>query len=166
MEPDQTSLPYIITNITAIAIVVIAMLWPTVSRLFLSAIFIGASAFNLFNSFFKPSSYLELGKFSENEFYRSFVLEPFYSNVTLFVSIIAVCQLFIGVFISYKGKLMRIAMTGGIVFLLGISPLDYAAAFPAPMIMALALIILLLRHIQHGVFDIIFPDRNYSKGMT
>ncbi|HEX6892687.1 MAG TPA: hypothetical protein VF141_18395, partial [Chryseolinea sp.] len=144
-------------------LVVSAMLWPTVSRLFLSAIFIGASAFNLVNSFVNPSSYLELGEFAEAELYRSFILGPFSSNVTLFVSTIAICQLFIGVFISYRGKLMRVAMAGGIIFLIGISPLDYGAAFPAPMIMAMALGILFFRHIQYSIFEIIFPDKNYSK---
>jgi hypothetical protein len=166
MEPDYTSLPYIITNAVAIVIVISAMMWPTVSRVLLSVMFIGASIFNLVTSFTTPSAYLELGEFSTNDFYRSFIFGPFSTNVPLYVSGIAIGQLLIGVFVLYKGKLMKAALIGGIIFLLGISPLGYGSAFPSPVIFALAFAILLHRDIQFDIFKVVLRKRRKSATNT
>lgn len=162
MEQDYTSLPYIISNSVAIIAMLCAMRWPTVARVFLSTIFIGAFAFNLFTAIMDPSAYLEFGEFTTNAFYRSFILGPFSYHVQLYVLLIAGCQLLVGVFISYKGPLMNIAMVGGIFFLLAISPLGFGAAFPAPMIMALALVILMFRKIRFNVYEIIYHETYMS----
>jgi hypothetical protein len=82
--------------------------------------------------------------------------------VQLYVFLIAIGQLLIGVFICYSGRLMNIAMSGGILFLLAISPLGYGAAFPAPLIMSLALVILMLRKIRFNIYEIIYHKTNYS----
>jgi hypothetical protein len=162
MEQAYTSAPLVITNAVAVFVVISAMLWPTISRILLSAIFIGAFALNLFTAIVNPSAYLEFGEFSTSDFYRSIILGPFSSHVTIYVSLIAICQLLIGVFISYKGNLMKIAMTGGIIFLLAISPLGYGAAFPAPLIMSLGLIILLSKRIRFNIYEIMYNKTNYS----
>jgi hypothetical protein len=162
MELNYTSSPYIISNVVAIATMLFAMRWPTIARVFLSTIFIGAFAFNLFTAIMDPSAYLEFGEFTSNSFYRSVILGPFSYHVQLYVLLIAICQLLIGVFISYKGTLMNIAMLAGIFFLLAISPLGFGAAFPAPMIMALALIILMFRKIRFNVYEIIYHETYLS----
>jgi hypothetical protein len=77
MEPDYASLPYIISNIVAVFIVISAMLWPTVARVLLSTIFIGASALNLLTAITQPFAYMQFGELTSNEFYRSLVLGPF-----------------------------------------------------------------------------------------
>lgn len=162
MEQDITSTAFILTNLIAIAVAVTAMLWPTVARVLLSTIFIGAFAFNLFTAITYPSMYLEFGELTPNEFYRSIILGPFSSHVQLYVSIIAILQLFIGVFISYKGKLMIVAMSGGIVFLTAISPLGFGAAFPSTLILASALVILIFRGIKFNIYEIIY-SRSHAK---
>ena len=162
MESDFLSLPYIITNIVAVFTVISAMLWPTVSRVLLSTIFIGAFGLNLFTALVNPSAYLEFGEFSTSDFYRSIILGPFSSHVTLYVSLIAVSQLLIGVFISYRGKLMKIAMIGAMIFLIAIAPLGYGSAFPASLLMAMALVILLSRNIRFNVYEIIYHKTSYS----
>ncbi len=162
MEQDYTSLPYIISNIVAVFVVISAMMWPTVARVLLSAIFIAAFALNLFTAIVQPSAYLYFGELSTNEFYRSIILGPFSEHIQLYVSVIAVCQLLIGVFIAYKGKLMNIAMVGGIFFLLAISPLGYGAAFPSTLIMSLAFVILFMKKIKFNIYDIIYQKTSYS----
>lgn len=156
MEQDITSTPYVLTNIVAIAIAITAMLWPTVSRILLSTIFIGAFAFNLFAAVAYPNIYLEFGELTPNDFYRSIILGPFSKNPQLYVVFIAICQLFIGVFILYKEKLMNLAMIGGIIFLIAISPLGFGAAFPSTLILASALIILLFKRIKFNIYEIIY----------
>lgn len=162
MESDYLSLPYIITNIVAVFIVISAMLWPTVSRVLLSTIFIGAFALNLFTAVMNPSAYLEFGEFSTSDFYRSLILGPFSSHVTLYVSLIAVCQLLIGIFISYRGRLMKLAMIGAMVFLVAIAPLGYGSAFPSTIIMTTALVILFSRNIRFNVYEVLHHKTSYS----
>ena len=156
MEQDVTSTAFILTNVIAIAVAITAMLWPTVARVLLSTIFIGAFAFNLFTAITYPSLYLEFGEMTPNEFYRSIILGPFSSHVAVYVSIIAIVQLFIGIFISYKGKSMSVAMIGGIIFLAAISPLGFGAAFPSTLILASALVILLFKGIKFNIYEIIY----------
>lgn len=156
MEQDFTSLAYIISNIVAVLIVISAIIWPTVARVLLSTTFIAACAVNLFTAITQPSAYLQYGELTTNEFYRSIILGPFSRNVQLYVCIIAACQLLIGVFVAYKGKLMNIAMIGGILFLVAISPLGYGAAFPSTLIMALAFIVLMYRKTKLNIYDAIF----------
>lgn len=162
MEESLTSLPYNISNIVAVGIVISAMLWPTVARVLLSTIFIGAFALNLFTAIANPSAYLEFGEFTTSSFYRSIILGPFSYHVQLYVSLIAICQLLVGIFICYKGRLMNIAMISAVVFLIAISPLGFGSAFPAPMIMALALIILMLKRIRFNIYEIMYHQTIYT----
>lgn len=165
MEQDYTSLPYIISNVVAVFIVVSAITWVTVARVMLSAIFIGAFGLNLFTAITDPTAYLEFGYLTTNELYRSTIFGSFSRHIQFYVCLIAAGQLFIGVFIAFKGRLMSIAMTGGLLFLLAISPLGYGAAFPATAIMALAFVILMYKKTTFSIYDIIylkrpFPDNN------
>jgi hypothetical protein len=163
MEQDITSTPYILTNIIAIAVAITAMVWPTVSRILVSVIFIGAFALNLFTAITNPSIYLEFGELTPNEFYRSIILGPFAKHPQLYVVLIAVCQLFIGVFISYKERLMNVAIIGGVIFLGAISPLGFGAAFPSTLILASALIILLFKRIKFNIYEIIYSRSHANK---
>ena len=70
MEQDYSALPYIITNIVSVVTVICAMIWPTVSRVLLSTIFVGAFAINLFTAFMNPWAYLEFGELTTSDFYR------------------------------------------------------------------------------------------------
>lgn len=164
MEQEYyNSLPYIISNIVAVVVAISAMIWPTVARIMLSFIFIAAFVFNLFTAIYQPSAYLYFAELASSEFYKLIILGPFIEHVQLYVLLIAVCQLLIGIFIGYKGKLMTIAMIGGIFFLLAISPLAYGAAFPATLIMALAMIILKSKRIKLNIYEIIYQKRNLSR---
>ena len=57
---------------------------------------------------------------------------------------------------------MNIAMTGGIFFLLAISPLGYGAAFPSTLIMSLAFVILMGKKIRFNIYDIIYQKASIS----
>lgn len=154
--------PFTITNIVALFFVISAMKWPTAARILIGSIFVGAFAVNLFTALTNPSAYLEFGEFTPSAFYRSIILGPFSDHVQLYVSVIAVCQLFVGIFICFKGKPMNVAMAGAIIFLLAISPLGIGSAFPAPLIMALGLVILMFRKIRFNVYEIIYHKTGYS----
>jgi hypothetical protein len=153
METDYTSTPYIISNVIAIATAIIVMLWPNTGRVFLSGIFIGAAAFNVFTAWENPDLYLQFGELTASGLYRKIILGPFSKHIEIYVSIIAACQVVIGAFLLYKGKLMKAAMVAAIIFLLAISPLGIGSAFPAPLILVTAFIILMRAKIEHTVYD-------------
>lgn len=152
METDYT-VAYIITNVIAILTAVIAMLWPNVGRVFLSGIFIGAAAFNAFTASANPGLYLQFGELTTSGLYRSFILGPFSSHVQAYIFIIASCQVLIGAFFLYKGKLMKTAMLAGVVFLVAIAPLGIGSAFPSSLILATALVILLRKKIEYSIYE-------------
>jgi hypothetical protein len=156
MEQDLMSLPYIISNAVAVAIAITAMMWPTIARVLLSMIFVAAFALNLFTAITDPSVYMVFGELTPNEFYRSIIFGPFSKHSQVYVALIAFSQLLIGVFISYKGKLMKIAMIGGITFLLAISPLGFGAAFPCTLILAASFLILIGKGIRFNIYEIIY----------
>jgi hypothetical protein len=162
MEHEVASLPYIISNSVAVFAAIAAILWPTVARVLLSAIFVCASLFNAYTAFVDPDLYLAFGEATSNELYRSIILGPFRKHVQLYIMLIAVGQLLIGVFGSYKGDLMKIAMTGGIIFLLAVAPLGAGSAFPASLILALAYLILLRKRINFSLYELIRQKVNYS----
>lgn len=162
MEQAYSSLPFTITNIVALFFVISAMKWPTIARVLIASIFVGAFAFNLFTAFNNPAAYLEFGEFTASRFYRSVILGPFSEHVQLYVTVIAVGQLLVGIFVCYKGQLMNIAMVGGIVFLLAICPLGAGSAFPAPLIMAMGFVILMFRKIRFNIYEIIYHKISYS----
>lgn len=153
METDYTSVAYIITNVIAILTAVISMLWPNAGRVFLSGIFIGAAAFNAFTASGNPGLYLQFGELTTSEFYRSIILGPFSEHLQAYIFMIAGCQVLIGAFLLYKGKLMKTAMLAGIVFLLAIAPLGVGSAFPSSLILATALVILLRKKIEYSIYE-------------
>jgi hypothetical protein len=156
MEQEIMSASYIVTNAIAVAIVLIAMIWPTVARVLLSTIFIGAFAFNFFTAIADPTLYLEFGELTPSDFYRSIILGPFSKHPQMYVALISIAQLFIGIFISYKGRLMNLAMIGGIIFLAAITPLGFGAAFPSTLILATSFVILMNKRIQFNIYEIIY----------
>jgi hypothetical protein len=162
METDYTSTPYIVSNVIAIATAVIAMIWPNIGRVFLSGIFIGAAAFNVFTAWENPDLYLQFGELTTSDLYRRIILGPFSMHIEIYVSIIAVCQVIIGAFLLYKGRLMQTAMLAAIVFLLAIAPLGIGSAFPAPLILSAALVILMRAKIDQSVYDGIGRQSKYS----
>lgn len=155
MEYDYSYPPYIIANIVAVFIVVVASDWPTISRVLLGIIFIAASAVNLFFAIYNPNAYLEFSQTTPIGFYREIILGPFSQDTRLYIILIAVCQLLIGIFTTYQGILMRVAMLAGATFLFAIAPLGYGAAFPATMMLGVAFLILVLKRIDVNIYDTI-----------
>ena len=153
MEYNYYYPPYIITNLVAIIILIMATTRPNIARIMLGIVFIGAFTVNLITAIFNPSTYLEFGEMTSSELYREIILGPFSQNTRLYIILIALCQLFIGLFTTYEGKSMRIAMIGGMIFLFAISPLGFGSAFPATLIMGIAYVILLFTKIDRNVYD-------------
>ncbi|HEY1114627.1 MAG TPA: hypothetical protein VGE66_13740, partial [Chitinophagaceae bacterium] len=75
--------------------------------------------------------------------YRHAIHGWFSQHIVLAVGIIATCQAFIAVSMLLKGWIFKAGAAGAILFLVGIAPLGVGAAFPATLIMALAMGVLM-----------------------
>lgn len=159
----EFSTPYTITNIVAIASAIMAMRWQTSARILLAAIFIGAAIVNSYVAVTDPQIYVGYGELTTSQLYRSIILGPFSKHPQRHVLMIATCQLLIGVYTCYKGRMMKTAMLGGIAFLLAIAPLGMGSAFPSSLIMAMAFVILLLRKVDFNIYTLIRQRVRYSR---
>lgn len=132
-------IPYIITNVVAVVLLAMAWKFPRLARLMFAVLFIGAAFFNGSNAASNPAAYLDYAGTALLAFYRNFILGYFAQHTTLLLSIIALCQLFTGIALLLKGRVLRLGIIGGILFFIAIAPLGFGSAFPSTLIMAAGL---------------------------
>jgi len=78
--------------------------------------------------------------------YQKFIYGPFSSYTSLFVSLIALGQILVGIFVLLKKTFFLLGILGGIIFLAAISPLGIGSAFPATLFMVFSLVLLYIWH--------------------
>lgn len=162
MSQQTMYIAWAISNALALFILFASFKWPSVARLLLSLIFLWAAFINSYNALLHPAVYLDYAQLTPVSFYRKIIEGPFSKSITGYVMVIAGCQLLIAMFTGHKGLLMKLAMWGGIVFLLAIAPFGIGSGFPCTLIMALAYYILLKKK-DHIPF-IEFINRKILKG--
>jgi len=142
MRLEDYLVPYIISNVLGLLLIVLSLKTPKISRWFFIVIFLASGIFNLATAANQPDVYLEYGKSAMVPFYKNFIYGTFAENTQLFVSLIAVGQLAIGILLLTKKQLFRFGALGAILFLLAITPLGIGSAFPATFFMAIAMFVL------------------------
>lgn len=134
--------PYIVSNLFSIAVVVLAIKWPRLSRILFVAIFVAAGIFNAYMALSEPEAYLSYADMAVLSSYRSFITGFFSDHTQFFVLSIAFGQLLVAVLLSGDKNFLRFGVAGGITFFLAIIPLGLGAAFPASVILAIALLLM------------------------
>lgn len=145
---DRYIIPYTVTNLIFILCITAAIWRPMWCRVFLSMLFVSASAFNIINVIIDSRSYLAFGELAFHNFYADFIYGPFAEHTLLFISIIAAGQMIIGICLILKRHFTCIACFGGIIFGMAIAPLGIGSAFPSTVFMAIAFLIL-FRNYRH-----------------
>ena len=137
--------PYIITNMFALLMIFICWKKPRTGKIVWGFVFLGAGLFNLFHGITNPTAYLNYANMAVFSFLRDFINGPFSRLTMPIIALIAVGQMFVGFFLLYRSRRMnRLGLIGGIVFLVCIAPLGIGSAFPASLIMAATLILILI----------------------
>ncbi|HEU4903873.1 MAG TPA: hypothetical protein VFT06_13805 [Flavisolibacter sp.] len=134
---DQFLLPYIISQLVALVILVAALKSTRLARLLFSLLFLYAAVINMQLSLRNPDAYLDYAPMAL-PFYRKFITGPFSQFNYILVPAIAVGQFFIGLGMLLRHEWVKAACIGAIVFLLAITPLMVGSAFPFPLIVAFA----------------------------
>ncbi|MEO5995403.1 MAG: hypothetical protein ABIN89_01810 [Chitinophagaceae bacterium] len=133
---------YIVSNLFAVALLIIAWKRPIMARLIFSIIFLGACATNWTIAVNRPEAYLDFGDMTIFSWYREFIAGWFSEHILLTVGLIASVQGIIGISLLLNGWIYKISVVGGILFLLAIIPLVITSAFPGSIIMTIAMMMI------------------------
>jgi len=145
-DPQVITIAYTGSNIVALLMLLASWKLPSVARLLYALLFLWACWANTNTALYAPQLYIDYASFAFLPFYRDFIQGFFSQHITMFVIIIALCQFLIGVSMLLKGVIFRIGAIGGIVFLISIAPLGVGSAFPASVVMAAGLFVLIRKN--------------------
>ncbi|RAJ11506.1 hypothetical protein [Arenibacter echinorum] len=139
---EEFLVPYVISQIVSIVILIVALKNTRTARGILSVLFLWASATNMYYGLSKPEIYLEYGDMAL-PFYRDFIEGWFSHNKHILIPLIAFGQFFIGIGMLLKGWFVKLACFGAIIFFIAISPLMVGSAFPFSITVSIAVYIVL-----------------------
>lgn len=134
---NQYIIPYLLSQVVAIVIIMMAYRNTRITRILFGLMFLGASVINMSAGINDPTVYVDYGKMAL-PFYRDFIIGWFSQHNNVVVPAIAVAQFFIGLGMILRGTLVKLACIGAILFFLGITPLMVGSAFPFPLFAAWA----------------------------
>ncbi len=130
-------LPYAISNITAILILLASWKSIRLGRLLFVLLFGWAAWMNSSTALHTPEKYLEYAAMSI-PLYRNIILGWFSHHITAIILFIALGQLMIAIGMLLKDVWVNIACIGAIAFLLAIAPLGIGSGFPFSIFVSIA----------------------------
>jgi len=139
---DEFLVPYVISQIAAIAILITAIYSTRRARKLLSVLFGWASCTNMYLGITDADSYLGNAAFAL-PLYRDFINGWFSHYNQMIIPAIAFGQLLIAIGMVLEGWWVKWACIGAIIFLMSIAPLMVASAFPFSLIVSAAVVIIL-----------------------
>jgi hypothetical protein len=141
MVPREYLVPYLISNVVALAILGLAFWRPRIVKWTWVVIFFWAAAINTLTATSEPWQYLLYGALTPSDTYRAFIDGWFSRNVTRMVLSIAVGQVAIA-FLLARAEGRRLGVLGASVFLLAIAPLGVGSAFPFSLTAVASLLVM------------------------
>lgn len=142
----------LISNVAALIMLFASIRWPRMARVLFFLLFGWACWMNLTTAIEKPQVYLDYGELTWSRLYYDFIHGWFSKHIKETVSFIAICQGLIAVSMLLKGWIFKAGVIGAIVFLLAIVPFGVGSGFPTTLIMAIALVIILIKHADNFVW--------------
>jgi hypothetical protein len=148
---DEFIVSYSISQIVAIAMLITAVKSTRWARILFAVLFFWACCMNTYLGIFAPDTYLDYAKFTL-PFYRDFINGWFSHYNHIMIPAIAFGQLLIAIGMLLKDWWVKWACIGCVIFLLSISPLMVASAFPFSLIVSAAAIIILKKDTRNFVW--------------
>ena len=136
-ELQEYLVPYLISQAASLIILIAAWKRTRWARWLFSALFLWASATNMYIGLTDPDSYLDNARFAI-PLYQDFINGWFSHYNHIVIPLIAVGQFFISIGIVLNGWWVKLACIGSIIFLLSIAPLMVGAAFPFSITVSIA----------------------------
>lgn len=130
-------IPYLIANLAAMLLMVASFKAPKLARFGFMMLFAVACWYNVTTVLATPAVYTDFDDLAILRVYRWFISGPFHSMITPVVLTIAAGQAFIAMSMPLSGRLFTLGCLAGVVFCLGIFPLGWGSAIPAPAFLAI-----------------------------
>jgi hypothetical protein len=143
--------PYTISQVVSIILLIAAWKRTRWARWLFFVLFLWASCTNMYIGITDPDSYLDNARFAI-PLYQDFINGWFSHYNHIIIPLIAVGQFFIAIGMLLEGLWVKLACIGGIIFLLSISPLMVASAFPFPITAAIAVFLILINDDKNYVW--------------
>ena len=134
---QQYWLPYTISNVVAILLLLAAWKLPRLARLLFVLLFGWAFWMNTKTALQHPEFYLDYADMAL-PFYASFIRGWFSEHIQPIIITIACGQLLIAVGMALNGIWVKTSCIGAIIFLLAIAPLGVGSAFPFSIFVSIA----------------------------
>ena len=151
--PPEYKTAYLVSNAIALALLGLSFRRPNWVRWCSVAIFGWAAYTNWRIAMDRPLDYQKFGELTTLDVYRDFIHGWFRAHTAELLLPIAAGQLAIAVMLIVNRRITRrLAVFGGVVFLLAIAPLGVGSAFPFSITYGIALLVML-----HGL------DRDVAK---
>lgn len=139
---SDSLVPLLITNGVSIALIIAAVWRSRLARWLFVLVFGVAGLFNIYTAINTPSAYHSFGDLAVVDIYRRFI-SGFFADFTREVVILAALgQICVAALLSTRGPTLGIGVVGGVIFFVSIMPLCTGAAFPAPALLIIAMIIM------------------------
>ena len=134
--------PYLISQAASLIILIASLKKTRWARWLFSALFLWASATNMYIGVTDPDSYMDNARFAI-PLYQDFI-NGWFSHVNhILIPLIAIGQFFIAAGMLLHGWWVKLACIGSIIFLLSISPLMVGSAFPFSITVSIAAVLIL-----------------------
>lgn len=135
-------LPYTISQMVFLFLLIASWRWFRVARMLWIVIFLAVGIFNWTTVIKEPQAYLMYADSAVLPLYKNFILGAFAQNPQAYVIPIAIGQILISLLLMLGRPLFTLGIIGGMIFLLAIMPLGLGSAFPATLIGAISLFLL------------------------
>lgn len=135
------AVPYMISLVVGVAVLVMALAKPNVSRWMIIGMFVYAGFYNLWLGLTRPREYENFAELVLIPWYRDIILGPFSANAGAYIVTIAVAQILSAVLIAVGGQASLLGTLGVCAFLMGIAPFGVGSAFPFSILVSLAALI-------------------------
>ncbi len=145
MIESELMLPYLALNAISLGVVVLSVKRHRLTRLLFILIFLVAGLFNIYIAFTRPDVYQYYGGKAVLDFYRDFIHGYFKQHTIEIVSVIGLGQIAVAALLSTSGLFLKLGSIGAVIFFIAIAPLGVGSAFPATLLLALAIILMQYR---------------------
>lgn len=136
---------FYITNGISLLLLVMAFRDPRAGRAWMAVIFVSAAIANGVLAARSPEIYLAFANVAVFDWYVNYIEGPFGRHIPLIVGTIAGLQLLTGICMLSNGQGGKAAFMAGIFFFWAIAPLGAGSAFPAPVLLAAACLVIILK---------------------
>ncbi len=149
MLPKEFTIPYLIINIFCLALIIICARLPKTGRNLIVMSFFAVGSYVLYTSFYMPYIYIET--FSKTAYfasYRNYFATGFKEDISFYIALYGFAFVLIALFLTAPKVLFRFGTVFGVAYLCLLTPLGSGSAFPAPVFMAIALLVLYVKYVK------------------